>query len=457
MDAQSLAPVTAPTDVTSFGQRIFEQIGRQQPSAFNKQFWSARIMEWSMRNPELKVNMFRLVDVLPTLKSSRSIAEHVQEYLAGKDSTLPGIVRWGLRVPPRSLRAKALAFAVRKGVREMASQFIAGEDPAAALAPLKNLRSKRLAFTVDLLGEFTLSEPEAQRYLDRYLEALEVFGSQIPKWEQSQELIPNHPGERSPICISVKLTALYSQCNQLNFDRSVAVLTDRLSQIARRAQKFGALVYVDAEDSGSNPIIYETFKRVFGSTEFKEFPFPGIVVQAYAKGAREILEDLLSFAKRRGAPIAIRLVKGAYWDYETITAKLNDWESPLFTKKESSDANFEALSRYLLDNHQHFLPAFGSHNIRSLSHACCYAESLGLTPKQFELQMLYGMADPIAKAFTNQGYLVRLYVPLGDLYVGMGYLVRRLLENTSNESFLKHTFFDAESVEKLLAEPQFRE
>ncbi|NDC37239.1 MAG: hypothetical protein EBZ48_04210 [Proteobacteria bacterium] len=457
MDAQSLALPSFPDQVVEFGQRIFSQVGREQPSAFDKKFWSARIMEWSMRHPELKVNMFRLVDVLPTLQSSRSIAEHVQEYLATNEGVLPGFVQWGLRVPPRSLRAKLLAFAVRRGVREMAAQFIAGEDPGAALAPLQKLRRNRLAFTVDLLGEFTLSEPEAQRYLERYLEALSVFGEKIPQWEESAPLVSGHRGEISPICISVKLTALYSQCNQLNFERTVAILSDRLTQIARRAQQIGALVYVDAEDTGSNPMIYETFKKVFGGREFKDFPYPGIVVQAYAKGARGILDDLLGFARRRGAPIAIRLVKGAYWDYETITAKLNDWESPLFSKKESSDANYELLTRLLLENHELVMPAFGSHNIRSLAHACCYAEQLGIPPTAFELQMLYGMADPIARAFTKEGHLVRLYVPLGDLYVGMGYLVRRLLENTSNESFLKHTFFDAESVERLLTEPKLQE
>jgi RHH-type proline utilization regulon transcriptional repressor/proline dehydrogenase/delta 1-pyrroline-5-carboxylate dehydrogenase len=102
------------------------------------------------------------------------------------------------------------------------------------------------------------------------------------------------------------------------------------------------------------------------------------------------------------------------------------------------------------------LPAFGSHNIRSLSHACCYAEHIGLSPRDFEIQVLYGMAEPIAEAFMKRGYLVRMYVPLGELLPGMGYLVRRLLENTSNESFLKHTFFDSDEVSTLLREPHMQ-
>jgi RHH-type proline utilization regulon transcriptional repressor/proline dehydrogenase/delta 1-pyrroline-5-carboxylate dehydrogenase len=138
-------------------------------------------------------------------------------------------------------------------------------------------------------------------------------------------------------------------------------------------------------------------------------------------------------------------------------AKQNNWECPLFTDKESTDANYEDLSRFLLDHASHFLPAFGSHNIRSLAHACAYAERKGVPKKGFELQMLYGMAEPIARAFAREGYLVRLYVPLGQMIPGMGYLVRRLLENTSNESFLRHTFFDSKEVDDLLREPRLRE
>jgi RHH-type proline utilization regulon transcriptional repressor/proline dehydrogenase/delta 1-pyrroline-5-carboxylate dehydrogenase len=189
----------------------------------------------------------------------------------------------------------------------------------------------------------------------------------------------------------------------------------------------------------------------------RDFPYPGIVVQAYSKSAGIILNDLITFAKSRQAPIAVRLVKGAYWDHETILSAQYGWPSPLFAKKESSDANYEALSRVLIDNHQHCLPAFGSHNVRSLSHAVCYATANGLSVKDYELQMLYGMAEPIAKAFAKKGYLVRLYVPLGEMLPGMGYLVRRLLENTSNESFLRHTFFDAQKVDELLKTPHLTE
>lgn len=443
--------------VIQFGRDIFNDIGSAQPSTFDKNYWNGRLMEWSMQKPELKINLFRLVDVLPVLKNSHSVADHVREYLGDAAQAIHPALGWGLSLSRNSVGAAAAAFFVRQGVQQMASQFIAGKSPDDALKVLKKLRSNRYSYTVDLLGEFCVCEEEASDYLNRYMEALDVFGKVMPTWKESQPLVIGHPGEVSPVCISVKLTALYSQTSCLNFDRSVDVLSARLTEIARKAKSVGGTLYVDAEDTGNNSIIYEAFYRVFGSAEFKDFHYPGIVVQAYSRGAQQRIEDLLAFARRRGAPIAIRLVKGAYWDWERVVSAQNHWEFPLFSQKESSDAFYEHLSRMLLDNHSICLAAFGSHNIRSLSHACCYAERLGLTPKDFEIQVLYGMADPIAKAFVSRGYLVRMYVPLGELLPGMGYLVRRLLENTSNESFLRHTFFDSTQVDKLLAEPKLRE
>lgn len=441
--------------IRKFGTKIFEAMHEAAPSTFNKKYWIGRIMEWSMQRPEFKLNMFRLVDVLPNLRSSSEVARHVNEYLGDVGAEMGALVRWGLNVDPDSLRAKLTAMAVRVKVNQMAGQFIAGESPQAALNKLKRMRAHGIAFTADLLGEYCVSEREALAYVERYLEALDVFGQAIPSWREASPIIAGHPGEQSPICISIKPTALYSQCSPLNFERSVETISERLSIIARKAREVNALLYIDAEDSNNNEIIYPAFKRVFGSAEFRDFPYPGMVVQAYAKGAEARVHELLDFARGRGNPIAIRLVKGAYWDLETILSIQGNMESPLFAHKSSSDANFEKLSRVLLDNRALVLPAFGSHNIRSLSHACCYAQRIGLKPTDFELQMLYGMADPIAAAFVGEGYLVRYYVPLGDTLVGMGYLVRRLLENTSNESFLRHTFADHDQIQQLLKEPQF--
>jgi RHH-type proline utilization regulon transcriptional repressor/proline dehydrogenase/delta 1-pyrroline-5-carboxylate dehydrogenase len=439
--------------VVNLGTEVFSSLGEVKLSTFNPRFWNGKLMEWSMTRPEFKVNLFRLVDVLPTLTSPKSVAEHVRQYLGPTLGDIHPSLEWAVGLTKNNILAAITSFFVHMGVRQMAGMFIAGNTPQRAAPVLRALRRKGFCFTVDLLGEFCLCEKEAEEYLNRYLEALDVFGTVIPSWSERAPLLEGHPGELSPICISVKLSALYSQTGVLNFERTVTVLSQHLITIARKAKAIGALLYVDAEDTGNNAMIYEAFMRVFGSDEFKDFPYPGIVVQAYSRSSEEKIRSLLAFAATRGNPIAVRLVKGAYWDLERVISAQNHWAFPLWSKKESSDAHYEHLSRILLNNHYLCLPAFGSHNIRSLAHACCYAEELGLSKNAFEIQVLYGMAEPIARVFADRGNLVRMYVPLGELLPGMGYLVRRLLENTSNESFLRHTFFDEDEVSNLLKQP----
>lgn len=404
-------------------------------------------MEWSMRYPEFKVNMFRLVDVLPSLQKASSLAQHINEYLSESAKKIHGLLEWGVNVSPHSLRAKASSFLIRKIVNQMASQFIAGADPKSAAKVLHKLREEGLAYTVDLLGEYCLSYSEAEEYLNRYLEALDVLYQES---KDEKPIVEGHIADSSPVNVSVKLTALYPHCSPVNFKKSVEALSEKLSVIVEKAKQINAGLYIDAEDTQSNPIIYEVFKRVFSDSRFKDFPLPGVVVQAYCKDSKRVLEDLLSFAREQGRKIALRLVKGAYWDTETALANQKGWPVPVFQDKRETDKNYEELTAVLLENIKHCVPAFGSHNIRSLSYACCLADKVGVSKREFELQMLYGMAEPIAKAFQDKGYLVRMYVPLGELIPGMGYLVRRLLENTANESFLRHTFYDKQEVENLL-------
>src|SRR5262249_52027339 len=146
-------------------------------------------------------------------------------------------------------------------------------------------------------------------------------------------------------------------------------------------------------------------------------------------------------------------VKGAYWDYETVIAAQHDWPVPVYTEKWQSDACFERITRFLFQNHRWLRPAFGSHNVRSIAHALAVAEELDVGPSRYEFQMLYGMADAIKDVLNSMGRRVRIYTPYGQLLPGMAYLVRRLLENTSNESFLRAGFVEHVPEEQLLMNP----
>ncbi|NMG60461.1 L-glutamate gamma-semialdehyde dehydrogenase, partial [Geitlerinema sp. P-1104] len=155
----------------------------------------------------------------------------------------------------------------------------------------------------------------------------------------------------------------------------------------------------------------------------------------------------------RGTPVTVRLVKGAYWDRETIRAQQHDWPQPVYNDKAATDANFERLTRLLLEHHEYLYAAIGSHNVRSQALACAIAETLNIPPRRVEMQVLYGMGDKLAKALAKRGHRVRVYCPYGELLPGMSYLIRRLLENTANSSFLRQNL-ENRPIEELIAPPQ---
>ena len=221
--------------IVTFGRGVFADLDEYQLSPLDIRYWNGRLMEWSMRQPEFKVNLFRLVDVLPTLRTPEAIADHVRQYLTEPANKIHPSLGWLIGLSASRIGTALTATAVKIGVQQMASLFIAGQSPTDSLSVLKRLRQDGYSFTVDLLGEFCVCEPEALEYQNRYLDALDTFGATIPSWSAGKPLISGHPGELSPVCISVKLSALYSQTGALNFDRSVSVLSERLSEIVRRA------------------------------------------------------------------------------------------------------------------------------------------------------------------------------------------------------------------------------
>jgi len=195
------------------------------------------------------------------------------------------------------------------------------------------------------------------------------------------------------------------------------------------------------------------FKELLEEEEFSDFDGAGLVVQAYLKDSREMVNNLLAWTRKRKHLLTIRLVRGAYWDYEVISAKQKGWPIPVFTEKWETDASFEHLAELLLKNNDTFRIAIGSHNLRSIVHAIAMANLLNIPRDRLEFQLLYGMGDPIKKAIVSMDFPVRVYIPFGELIPGMGYLVRRLLENSSNVSFLMQSFSHSLKKENLFENP----
>ena len=439
--------------IAELGKEIFSEVEASSSSRLSADYWGDQLMQWAMDDKAFKVSLFRFVGVFPDLSNSRAIVQHAQEYFTPVSEHLPGVLKQGLKLNPKSLSAKLGAQVIRKQIGAVASRFILGENPKRALSKLYKLRNNNIAFTIDLLGEAAVSEAESEDYLKRYLELLEILSSKQSRW--SKPLIEGHRGERTPINISVKLSALYSQAKPVSTERSIEVLAERLTKILIEAKKHEAYVYLDMEDTALTSIIIETFKKVLSESEFKDYDRVGLVLQAYLRRTEADLLSLIEWSKDRGAQMGVRLVKGAYWDTESALAMQHDWPIPVWQDKVNSDATFERLTRILLSNSEVVYPAFASHNTRSLCHAVQVADALGVPKEAFELQMLYGMAEPIKQAFLKRGFLIRDYAPIGELIPGMGYLVRRLLENTSNEGFLRLRFHENETPETLFSKPHF--
>ncbi len=436
------------SEIEQRGTRIFELVNQHPESLFSKAGFYQRMMSISMQDEQFKGQLFRFVDVLPSLRKSSEIVEHLEEYFAEmRDGSTP-LIHAGVRlagiVPWVSARV------LRWNVSGMARQFIAGNNSADLMKALRKRRAQKIGFTVDLLGEAVVSETEADEYAARCLDLLESLARETQGWTdplgKNSELFP-------VVNVSVKISALYSQMNPADPADAIAHLAPKLRPILRRARELGAFINFDMESYAHKNITLELFKTIFTEKEFGDWPHAGIVIQAYLRDSEADLRDLVEWGRARGTRFTVRLVKGAYWDYETIKSRQNGWGCPVYSQKAESDANFEALTRLLLENESIVTAAFGSHNVRSIAYAQAFAGELGIDRSRFEFQLLYGMAGPIKRALVEMGYRVREYCPVGELLPGMSYLVRRLLENTSNEGFLRAKFAEHISEQELLRDP----
>src|SRR5260221_603475 len=195
--------------------------------------------------------------------------------------------------------------------------------------------------------------------------------------------------------LSVKISALTPDVHPADPENSIAALKERLRPILRRAIEVNALINFDMESYKLKDLTLQLFKSIFEEPEFAQQPAIGIAMHAYLRDCEADLRDLVALARTNRRPLSIRLVKGAYWDYETILAQQRDWPIPVWQKKPASDANYEKLTVLLLENIDLITPNFASHNVRSVAHAIAQAERLGVNPKAYEFQALYGMADEL--------------------------------------------------------------
>ncbi len=453
MDAQALASAEDPLE------RSIREIGTDLSRAFPSsarhplRTLDARAMDLASADQELKAALFRFVDVTPACRSLDDLAGHLREFLREVPEAPPPLAA-AMRMADLKAGRRAIGAAAAAGVRHMAHRFIVGETPAAAVGVLRELWNRGVASSVDLLGEATVTQVEADRYAARCLEALVELARLQTGWPTRDVLERDSVAAIPRTNVSVKISALTPLLRPDAPERGRRDAAERLRPLLRRANELGAHIHIDMESLDSREAVLDLVLEVLSEEEFSRGPSAGLVLQAYLRDSPELLDQVLEWASPavRTPPLTVRLVKGAYWDHELVQASQHGWSVPVFEVKAECDRNFELLTRRLLDARPAVRVAIASHNLRSVSHAIAYNRSLGGQDRDLELQILRGLGDQLADALASRGFRVRAYCPIGDLVAGMAYLVRRLLENTSNESFL-YEQARGTSLDVLLAAP----
>ena len=451
-------PVTEAA-VRKQGEELFALMDRAPaPALFSKKGVYGRLMDWAMKDPAFKTQLFRFVDVLPALDSPAEIVRHLQEYLGDRAVELNPAMKAGLAAS--SLAPWLVAGPVKANVVSMAAQFVAGENPAELVKQIGKNAAAGLATTVDLLGETVVSEAEADAFLRRNLELLDTVSAFLAKNPAPCFSDSGASGPSPRLNLSVKISALTPEVHPADPDHSISALKERLRPILRKAAGVGAFINFDMESYKLKELTLALFTSILEEPEFAQATQTGggpaqvgIALQAYLRECEGDLLRLLEWARKGGRSIGVRLVKGAYWDYETVLARQRGWPVPVWSRKAESDANYEKLTKLLLENADVVSPAFASHNVRSCAHAIAQADRLEIDPRAYEFQALYGMADELKSALLQTGHRVREYCAIGELLPGMSYLVRRLLENTSNEGFLRARNTGEATREQLLRNP----
>ena len=412
-----------------------------------------KAMELSSQDAELRAALFRFVDVTPACRSLDELARHLTGYLETVDEKPPPL-RAAMRMGESRAGRAALGAAAAAGVRHMAHRFIVGATPADAAGDLRSMWSDGIAASLDLLGEATVTQAEADAYAERCADALRQLARVYEPLPERELLERDSIGPLPRANLSVKVSALTPMMRPDAPELGRDDAARRLRPLLRLARDLEAHLHVDMESVDSLETTMELVFELLGEDEFAAGPSAGVVLQAYLRDSPGHCERLLDWAREapQRPPLVVRLVKGAYWDHEVVEAHQHGWSPPVFTDKAECDRNYEELTRRLLDARPAVRVAIASHNLRSVAHAIACNRAAGGDVRDLELQVLRGLGDDLAQALAEGGFRVRAYCPVGELVAGMAYLVRRLLENTSNESFL-HEQSRGVPIDELLAAP----
>ena len=430
-------------------EKLLTLIGEYRPGVFER--FSDYALNLTAKFALLRVHLLKFIAILPSLdhdekgvEVKRILVESLRRLCTdsnksrfygrkGENQPLPlwleKIFQGGLYII-KVIPAYILASAIRWSVKQMAKRFIAGESINHVSETFKELKETRREATLDQLGELVVSEKEADEYKNKVIELILGLGQHYQRGEKNKALI-----NRSHV--SIKVSALCSDFKPEAYEYTKKLVAPRLTEILKTAKKEDVFINIDAEHYHYRDLVFKIYRDVLLDTpELSDYNQTGIVLQAYLRDAAKHFEDILGLAKERGIIMPVRLVKGAYWDAETIEAEAHSHDAPEFLNKEETDINFRSLIHKMLSEDQAIQLCLASHNYGDHVFSEVLREKLFPNASVIEHQCLHMTYEGLSIALSKMGWVTRNYMPVGSLLVGMAYLVRRIMENSSQVGVL---------------------
>jgi RHH-type transcriptional regulator, proline utilization regulon repressor / proline dehydrogenase / delta 1-pyrroline-5-carboxylate dehydrogenase len=359
------------------------------------------------------------------------------------DDRKPGLTG-ALKGAIRRLGEPVIRTAVARAMREMGRQFVLGETIATAMTRAETLESQCFTYSYDMLGEAARSDADARAYHLSYSRAISAIAAACTRGS-----VAENPG------ISVKLSALHPRYEVAQHARVMAELVPRVTALAQLAKSAGMGFNIDAEEADRLSLSLDVVEAVLSDPSLRGWDGFGVVVQAYGKRAPLVIDWLYDLATRLDRKIMVRLVKGAYWDAEIKRAQVEGLDGfPVFTAKHATDMSYIGNARRLLFRTDRIYPQFATHNAHTVAAVLHMARDMGLGPDKYEFQRLHGMGETLHQIVLKaEGTRCRIYAPVGAHEDLLAYLVRRLLENGANSSFVNQIVDEAVSPETVAADP----
>ncbi|HUQ28383.1 MAG TPA: bifunctional proline dehydrogenase/L-glutamate gamma-semialdehyde dehydrogenase PutA [Usitatibacter sp.] len=335
--------------------------------------------------------------------------------------------------------------ALRQGMKLMAEQFVMGRTIEDALERSRSPEHAAYRHSYDMLGEAAFTAADAQRYFVAYEKAIEAIAAhRMDGGSADTPGVFRRPG------ISIKLSALHPRYEFAQRERVMTELTPRVQSLVERARRGDVGVTLDAEEADRLELSLDIFERVFASPALRDWEGFGLAVQAYQKRAPFVIEWLAEVARAQRRRIMVRLVKGAYWDSEVKRAQMQGLSGyPVFTRKANTDVSYLACARRIIEAPDAFYGQFATHN----AHTVATVIERAAAGQPFEFQRLHGMGEDLYDEVVRMGYACRVYAPVGSHEDLLPYLVRRLLENGANTSFVNRIADDSIPIESVVADP----